>query len=825
MNKTAFLLCAWMSSTMVGYAQSYQWDVKFSAVNPALLLYSSDDVLIVSPQKFENGKHIISPDPTKYPWEGRLENGMPNVIVSEYGDLSIYLSSFVAFAAKPPSKVGALVYTNNSSYVKNWVRPDAGLYWYDPTGTKADDMIKPESGEGRLPTNIVAVDIESVGMFDDYNLSKNGIKLIYLPQRESNNSIICGYEMDKAFNAKGILSGFERMKYDRQQKQVNFVFNFINGDTHMGYLTHGNNYSFVSRLNAKRSYIKPGETLPFHPDNRKRYRRETITPIGTTFMSEHVNLNIALDMSTPQWEPYSMQPMQLPAFKNDIWWGLVTMFGTEGDEQIQHRQRTELAISNDGFHWRYLKPGTPFLDNGTDPTSDDYGCINIAVPVNGTKLSQDQRDLFYFYAASNLRHVTGRNPGISLAIGKSGKWAALTSANKQKSFFSPVMPTLKNDMPSYSLYQALYLGNECFPRILADVTEDPRGKTLTQLNSYAALLLSAYDSSQPNGVGAPLAGSLGCPKLGTTQPSEDYEAVGFIKNGMDGNSKVMIFNYLKGLSRAEPHKIFSVKDMPPVPVVIQSLLRNSHFYGISFKIGGQDVEAPLNLRNMSNYIPRNLWTYRPSPHEIYTKDFSGTMLQPNELIPVNRTTGTVALNAFPTQGQQNQTLLRMYGGATNNNGLSIDYDTNGQFVYTLTKDGFPFAQMTIGPPTGKSFVNHEVTVTLEVVPVEKRKYCKETQESVAVLTLRCPALGFQQSVPQQILWNWKHPEGSITNSDKANAQAFAFLEFSSFTPSLTKLTVGAADSTGRNAFNGIINAVQVANGLPEGTTDFWSDIN
>lgn len=822
MKKLIFLMYIGVNSIIGGYSQSYQWSVKYSAVNPGLSLYSPEDVLVVSPHKFNNGKQIISPDPIRYPWESNLENGMPNVIVSEYGDVSIYLSSFIVFSSTPPSKVGMLVYTNNTDSIRGWVRPNAGLYWYDTTATGADNIIKYDSCASCLPTNIVAVDVESVGMFDDYNLSEKGIKLIYLPQRESNNSIVSGYEMNKTFNRQGVLSGFESMKYDRQQKQINFTFDFINGDTHMGYLMHDNNYSFVSRLNAKRSYLKDGETLPFNPDSRKRYRRETITSIGSSFVSENVSLNDALDMSTPQWEPYSMQPMQLPDFNKDIWWGLVTMFGTEGDSQVEYKQRTELAISNDGFHWRYLKPGTPFIDNGTDPSSDDYGCINVAIPVNNTKLSQDSSDLLYFYASSNIRHITGRNPGVSLAIGKSGKWAALTADNAQKGFLSPAMAYRKDDMPSYSLYQALYLGNECFPRILADVTEDPRGKTLNQLNSYAALLIYAYDPARSDGIGSPLVGTLGSSKQGTTQISEDYEAVGFIKNGVDGNSKAMIFNYLKELSDADPQKIISIKEMAPVPVIIQSLLKNTNFYGISFTIGGQDIEAPLNLSKISNYIPYNTWTYYPYSGEIFTRDFKGSRLQPNELVPTNRTTGTIAIAATPVLGLQNQTLLKMYGDSANSNNISIDYTPQGNFEYTLTKDGFPFAQMTIEPPTGKSFANHEVTLILEVVPTDNRKYGKEeTNENVAVFTLLCPTLDFQKSVPQPVLWNWRHPEGSVTHADKANAQAFAFLEFSSFTPSLSKLTIGAADDLGTQKFNGSIKSVQVANQLPGGDNNFW----
>ena len=739
-----------------------------------------------------------------------------------HGDVSIYLSSFISFAAKPPSKVGALVYTNNTSDLNSWVRPDANLFWYNPNGTTSDDKISYEPGPGYKSTNIVAVDIESVGMYDAHYLSKNGIKLIYLPQRESHNSIISGYEMNKDFETNGVLSGFSSMKFDRERKQFNYTFDFINGDTHMGYLWHDSIYSFVSRLNAKRSSLKQGETLPLRPDARKRYRRETYTPIGKQLVSEHVDLNIALDMSTPQWEPYSMQPMQLPEFEDDIWWGLVTMFGTEGDPTVQHKQRTELAISNDGRNWRYLKPGTPFLNNGTSPNSDDYGCINISLPVWNTNFSSNPNDLYYFYASSNQRHVTGRNPGVSVAIGKSGKWAGLKVGGTAKEFLSPIMKYRPSDMPSYSLYYALYLGSESFPRLLADVTEDPTGKYISNINSYSALLIYAFDASTTSGMGAPLAASFGAPQKGTTQPSENYESIPFTVNGTNGNSKQLLFTYLKQQSDANPTKVISVKEMAPVPVVIRGMVKNSTFYGISFKKGNQDIPVPLDLSNISNYDPTNLWTYNnTTPVATHTEVFSNKKLQPNEVTPVNRTTGTIAISATPVQSSKVQTILRMYGDDTNNNYLSIDYEANGNIVYTLQKDGIPFAQMTAEPPTGKSFNNHDVTILLEVVPHTHRKYDTGSTYDVAVLTVKCPDLQYEKSVPQPILWNWKHPEGSITDSDKANAQAFAFLEFSSFAPSLTTLTVGASNSTGTQEFDGTIKKVQVANTLPLGASDFW----
>ena len=77
------VLLAISSLTMCLMAFPYDWYGKFSAVNPGLLLYSPQDVVIVSPTKVNDGKHVISPDTVAGPWEARLENGMPNTIVSD----------------------------------------------------------------------------------------------------------------------------------------------------------------------------------------------------------------------------------------------------------------------------------------------------------------------------------------------------------------------------------------------------------------------------------------------------------------------------------------------------------------------------------------------------------------------------------------------------------------------------------------------------------------------------------------------------------------------------------------------------------------------
>lgn len=805
------------------YSQNEQ---KYSAVNPALFLYTVDDVYIKPLEKYDNGKNIIKPNPATYPWEARLENGMPNVIRDQNGNLSIYISSFISFAAKPPSKVGALVYTNNTTNIKNWQRPDAGLYWYNPSGTTADEKISSVFRSGYQATNIVAVDIESLGIYDDYEITNKPIKLIYLPQRESGNKMIAGYEMDKTFTDKGVLSGFSTMKNDRVSNQKKFIFKFINGDTHMNYLKQNGKYYFVSRLNAKRSALKAGETLPLKPDNRKRYRRETITEVGSQLVSKDVDFNIALDMSTTQWEPYSMQPVRLPGFENDIWWGLVTMFGTEGDEQVQHKQRTELAISNDGVNWRYLKPGTPFLDNGTDPQSDDYGCINIAKPILNTRFSSNPIDVYYFYAASNMRHVAGRNPGISLALGKYGKMAGLKADQTPKKFYS-MEPTnhaiTVDDMPKFSFYNAFREGGDFFPYILADVTDDPRGKTLNQLNSYAAILIYAFDPNRDHGKGKLLGGTLGSSVQGSRTISDNYEAVGFTSSGMDGNSKEMLLAYLKSYSELHPQEIVSIKNFPEIPVVFEATMKNSVLYGIKFKKGNQAEEASVDLTAASSFTGGNLWSFNPptpsSP--CHTENFGDVERLPNQKLPIEKEIGSIALKVMPKSSTNLQTVMRMSGDDDNN--MSIYYNSSGSFQYVLEKDGLFFASMIVQPPAGKTFVNKEVILTFESVKNDSRKYGKAMKEESAVFRVSCPAINFDKVVQQDIIFNWKHPAGSVTAADSANARAFAYLGFSAFIAGMDKISVGGKNSNCDDPFSGSIYQVEVAEKLPSGSSDFWNN--
>lgn len=802
------------------YAEIYSR--RFSAVNPSLFGYTPEDVYINNPQKYNNGTNVIRPDAEKYPWEARLENGMPNVIVSEYGDVSIYLSSFVAFAAKPPSKVGALVYTNNTDSYTKWTRPDAGLYWFNESGQISDEKIVGYPTSGTMPTNIVATDIESMGIYDQYDKSRNGIDLIYLPQRESHNQIISAYQMNKEFDSNGVLSGFKSMKENRQKEQANFTFDFINGDTHMGILKEENTYSFVSRVNAKRSYLTPEEHLPLKPDSRKRYRRETVTPIGPDFVSQHVTLNVALDMSTPQWEPYSMQPFQMPGFEDDIWYGLVTMFGTEGDPDVAAKQRTELAISNDGFHWKYLKPGYPFLDNGTDPNSDDYGCINIAIPVNNTKYSSDRSNLYYFYAASNKRHVSGRNPGVSLAFGKRGMWAGLKAESSVKRMSTPISEeqATHKATPYFSLYNAFFLGTRCSPLVLSSVTEDPANKNINNMNSYVAVYMYALNGTQKGDL---LTAVLGAPQDGNSSlPSEEYESVSYVSGGKDASSKHYLMKYFCNLSKSNPSQIISLKDLEEIPVIFETQLKNSTFYGLKYEITKAEAGCPLNIELSNLHQPKNIWYHAQSAAgQYYTQDFSNVILGPNETAPTNMVTGTIAIDATVGTSNGEQVLLNVYGDSNNNNNMNITYNSAGEFVYTLNKDGMPFAQMVVAPPEGATFSGKDVSITVESLHPRYRKYGKDIEDQVTIFRVSCPSMNFEKIVPQTILWNWKHAEGQITESDKANAQCFAFLEFTSFTPGMTKLSIGSKDSSGASRFNGTIQKVQFAPSLPSGASNFW----
>jgi hypothetical protein len=144
-------------------------------------------------------------------------------------------------------------------------------------------------------------------------------------------------------------------------------------------------------------------------------------------------------------------------------------------------------------------------------------------------------------------------------------------------------------------------------------------------------------------------------------------------------------------------------------------------------------------------------------------------------MPVDKTMGSIAVKLTPVSGTSQQAVLRLYG--TENDDIGIYYNSSGAFQYEMRKDGIPFANMTIAPPTGKSFANKEVILTFEAVKNTDRKYAKSQKEESAVFRVSCPVINYEKVVQQDILWNWKHTAETITPADSANARGFAYLNF------------------------------------------------
>ena len=802
-------------------------NVRYSAVNPALFLYKDEDVFINPPQKYNNGNHLVAPSPIAYPWEAHLENGMPNVFVDPNKNVSVYISSFLIYNTSGRSKVGAMVYTNNTNNLEKWSRPGAGLYWYKASGATPDEKITSTYVPGSVATNIVAVDIESLSFLEETVNGTKKVRAVYSPQRQSVSDLLAVYDMDKTFNTIGVLNGFDRMKQDRIQKQKMLHYKFTNGGTHLNLFKQHGKYYLNGRVNTRRTYLQSGEIPPFDPDPRKRFRRSTVSELGINITSGDYDYYTALDMSTTEWEPYSIQSFQLPGYENDIQWGLITMYGTDGIESLEMKQRTELAFTIDGIHWRYLKPGTPFLDNGTDPNSDDYGCINIAKPVWGTKFYSDPRILLYFYASSNHRHVITRQTGISLATGTFGKLAGLHAGNQVKVFTSMNPKNSSKvetaDMIHFYVNKAFGLGKEFCPYILADITEDPRGKYIYNLDSYVSLIIYEYDAQASEGKGKWLGAVLGSSLQGTKLISDDFESVGFISSGKDLSNKAVVLDYIRDYSKKHPNQIVDFNTMAPIPVFLEVSVKNATFYGIEFKNQSVNRDVAVDLTRANNFNKQDLWEYKPvSPLKgtCQSFDLSNEKKLPNMSLPVDMASGAFAFKVTPESSKDDQVVFKMSGD--NDNYLSLIYTSDGKFQYELVKDGIPFNKLEIGPSTGKSFVGKTATITLEGAPYRDRKYLKNYTEDVVVMRVNVPSMNFATAVHEPITWNWKHPTGQITPSDTAVARAFSYVPFTSFVAGMTKINVGGnSDSCDKN-FLGIIEQIEVSDGLPSGDSDFWS---
>lgn len=358
----------------------------------------------------------------------------------------------------------------------------------------------------------------------------------------------------------------------------------------------------------------------------------------------------------------------------------------------------------------------------------------------------------------------------------------------------------------------------------------PRGNDLETVTSFITSQfccfsetapIYTYDSADEHGVGHFLGGTLGSSKQGTTTISDDYEVVPFVTGGKDGTTKQFLFDFLKRFSQENPRAIVSLKEFNPIPIVLEARVKNAVIYGLKFNKSPLAQEAAISFDEASAYQFSNHWAYTSEEAgRVFTYDFSRQAKLPNQSFPTDLKSGAISILATPGEAvASTQTLLRLYG-SDDENDLGIYYDAEGNFRYTLKRDGMPYAQMIIPPPIGKKFAGHQVQITLESVKYEDRKYGRSLPENTCVLRVFCPDLGLDHILQQEILWNWKHAPGSITDSDRANARAFAYLQFSAFSPGMTNLTIGGEKANPATPFTGTIHRVEFADKLAPGENDF-----
>lgn len=813
-----------LSLLFVHALPSYAQDQNYTAVNPLLFSYADSDIHLQPPNKYDGGKQIMSPDSFKYPWETRLDNGMPNALVDVHGNVAVYFSSFLVYSPTPPSKVGAMVFVNRTENYKTWERPDAGLYWYNQYGKTADEIISGTYHSEYQPTNIVAVDIESLGIYDD-GVIGHQIQTIYKPQRDFHYQYVAAYPMNRAFTEDCILDDFSHMKQDRLQHQSVFTFRQISADTHMNWMFNNGKHFFTSRLNSRRSVLQPGEKPPFDKDPRPLYRRSLLATVGEQVETKNLDYNIVLDNSTTRWEPYSMQPFRMPGYDKDVWFGLVTMFGKLGYPETEKKQRTELAISDNGINWRYLLPGTPFIDNGTDPKADDFGCINVATPIYDSKMHGDNGNMpFFLYASANARHVEGRNSGLSLAMSKYGKIAGLKAAQEEKTFYSVTpltFPGLKQTaMPLLSVKNAFALNAHFCPKILGDITDDPRQKTIQELDSYVQINYHSYNQNVEHGIGMYLGGALGSSVEHTHDVSDEFESVGIVDRSGYSKSKEYILGYIRLMSALQPKRIISFKDVY-IPVVLETKIKNATLYSVKFPAAA-DGSVPIDFSGASSHVPRQLWTYTPSMSNnngCYVESFKDKKRYPLILTPTCMTEGSIAVKIAPVKRSGKQSVLTMLNDESNF--LSINMSDNGTIQYLIEKDGEEYVKLEATPPTGKDFYGKAVTITVEAVKNKYRKYHKDYKEEVTVMRVTCNDIGYEKIVTQPTIWNSR--KAIPTKEDSCHARTMAYLPFSSIVGGMDRIIVGGSNEACADKFMGVIAKIEVSDKLPPGSNDFWTD--
>lgn len=799
----------------------------FSAVNPALFKYSTEDVVINPPVKQNNGNHLIGPDIINYPWEGQWNNGYPNAVLNNDGSgiVDVYFT-LTTHVASPSSDVGIAVLSGELWDDESWSKPSLGVFYWN---TANPDGQKLNTTSGQYNTNVIADKIEGMGIYQ----TPSSVLLAYFDGKSSltsyNGKKLYGFENSNTNPVGGgldiLLNGtFQDDRISSLQKT--FTFPFVQGNTHDKIFKSGDRYLYSARhrVNNPGTNIKP------------RYRRVIIGDLGTPTSLQDKTLsnsemNVGLDGYSLYGQPYALQPHKLPGFENDVFFGYTTVYtGDTGTHADEDRQHTELAISNDGKNWKWLKPGTAFIDNGPSG-SDDYGTINIATPVfDPDSYFNNDPMLYYYYFGSPQKHdATNRQSGLLLAEGIYGKMAGLGSV-EEKTFYSPTgkeNASYTDYMLTYNMAEAFGLNKRPYPEILADCG------TL----GYVELFFYAYDPLANNGVGDILTAVRSDLDYNIYYPEPMIISETVLGNTINIDTELqprffLLKHFVNHATTVNPTGMTKLSEMTEVKTVMQAKIENATFYGFAFNPYGPGESTPIMGNNAANYeepLTTPPWSfYTPTIFNGTSSTCESTPINEEELLPnqisiAEFKEGSFAIQLVPQDKTpaNDQMILGMYGNDATSN-IRLYYGTDGKFHYELKKGGVTHVDLTISATdVGLSdFQNNEVVLLIEATTGNKfNNSAAQSTDNGIVTSFTVISESTSQEHTEQLRVAF---ESNPTAIKDAQSRINAYNLFASFVPGLDEIVLGG-DENCSNGFRGFINKAEISKRLPSGTDNFYGD--
>lgn len=861
---------------------------RFSAVNPALFLYSADDVYINAPTKHNNGAHLVAQNKTSFPWEDAWDNGYPNVFVTPTGNVAAYLSVFTFFDPNKKDSQTAIEFLRTNNQLDWWLRPDLGVLHYDASTAIHADKVN-NNGTGQS-TNLIAEELETMGI----TAENNDLRLVYRIHGKTdgvqifNGHTFHGYKTTKSFDSNEAFSFFTNTSnpFNSYYTRNNIKAPFLSADTHNKVYAASNGHSiqyyFTTRLRPVSPVAVPGYRPngnrpagaggPTTSDEKKQWRRSYAIEIDPNLDTSvyHSELTPLLDPQDNGAEPYSLQPYRLPGFEGDILWGLVTMYDnackldcwTNNDWDTQW---TELAISTDGRHWKYLKPGTPFIPNGHqegDSNVDDLYTVNAALPVMATRFHNTDylEEQYYFYVSSKEKHKDSQNRvgGISLAKGDYGKMAGLHVPNINGKTFYSMNPKNTNvgvdtnNILKLSLSDIFFIGANTSVNlnrkvklgILADVTNHINDTIYFVEDipaSYVSVNFHAYDANDPEGTGELIFGGF-ANATPSNIPSKNYDIVPYISNQftkkvnnlITSNSKNQIFTFLAAYQRRRGGIVSTKKT---IPIVIRADVANATFYGFQLE-GRMNHPSPLKTDPPAHFTP---------PNPIYSLDLTGNSVfgscsrwnemmhlqsiaapVPNQVAITDLPQGAIAIKVRPSQANPSteQFIFGLWGD--DNNHIAVTYGTDGKYHYRVRKDAVNFIDFSIAPVDLSLSSFHNQTATITIENINKNKYGPGSWDPTQIV----------DGTSRNIVPNMRVKVGSSTHvvvptitllpdlpanfKHNADTRISHYDIFASFLPTLDRAVTGFNGGSGcSGVFQGNIYGIEVSTELPT-NSDFYS---